>query len=65
MIYFDAGNDGIVNPEDVAKAITKNTVLVSAMSVNNEIGTIQPLAEIGLICKNKGILFHTDAVQRI
>lgn len=54
---------GRVNPEDVRKAITDQTILVSVMMANNEIGTINPIAEIGAICKEKGVLFHTDAVQ--
>jgi cysteine desulfurase len=54
---------GLVNPADVEKAITAKTCLVSIMFANNEIGTIQPIAEIGRICREKGVLFHTDAVQ--
>lgn len=54
---------GMVNPEDVKKAITKNTILVSVIHASNEIGTIQPIAEIGKICKEKNVLFHTDASQ--
>ena len=54
---------GTVNPEDIKAAITDETALVSVMFVNNEIGTIEPLAEIGKICREKGVLFHTDAVQ--
>ncbi len=55
--------DGLINPKDVEKAITKETVLVSIMMANNEIGTIQPIKEIGKICKEKKVYFHTDAVQ--
>ena len=55
--------NGFVNPEDVRNAITNKTILVSVMHASNEIGTIQPIAEIGKICKEKGIYFHTDAVQ--
>ena len=54
---------GLVNPEDVKKAITKNTILVSIMHANNEIGTIQPIEKIGKICRQKNIYFHTDASQ--
>ena len=54
---------GTVNPEDIKAAITDETALVSVMFVNNEIGTIEPIAEIGEICREKGVLFHTDAVQ--
>jgi cysteine desulfurase len=52
-----------VNPEDVRKAIKENTILVSIIHASNEIGTIEPIAEIGKICKEKGIYFHTDASQ--
>ncbi len=54
---------GMVNPEDVKKAITEKTILVSIIHASNEIGTIQPIAEIGKICKEKGVYFHTDASQ--
>lgn len=54
---------GLVNPEDVKKEIRKNTILVSVMHANNEIGTIQPIEEIGKICREKKALFHTDAAQ--
>ena len=54
---------GQVNPADVAKAITKETILVSIMHANNEFGTIEPIAKIGQICRDKGVLFHTDASQ--
>ena len=57
--------NGIVKPEDVANAIRPDTALVSIMYANNEIGTIQPIPEIGAICRDKGVLFHTDAVQAI
>jgi len=63
VTYLPITKDGFVRPEDVRKAITKNTKLVSIMHANNEIGTIQPIAEIGKICKDAGVLFHTDAVQ--
>ncbi len=53
---------GLVSPGDVARAITKDTILVSIMHANNEIGTIEPIEEIGKITKEKGVLFHTDAV---
>ena len=57
--------DGLVRPEEVVAAITDKTALVTIMYANNEIGTIQPIAEIGRICHEKGVLFHTDAVQAI
>lgn len=57
--------DGLVDPEAVAAAITPETVLVSVMLANNEIGTIQPVAEIGEICRSKRIPFHTDATQAV
>ncbi len=54
---------GLVNPEDVKKSITPKTILVSIMHASNEIGTIEPVSEIGKICREKGVYFHTDAVQ--
>jgi len=54
---------GLVSPEDVKKAIKKETILVSIIHASNEIGTIQPIEEIGRICKERGVYFHTDAVQ--
>ena len=57
--------DGILDLEDLEKAITAETILVSIMYVNNEIGVIQPIAEIGKICRSKGVLFHTDATQAV
>lgn len=65
VTLLDVYSNGIVKPEDVANAITEETCLVTIMTANNEIGTIQPIAEIGKICKEKGILFHTDAVQAV
>jgi len=56
---------GMVNPEDVKKAITDKTILVSVMHANNEIGTIEPITEIGKVCRQKGVLFHTDASQSL
>ena len=54
---------GLVNPRDVEKAIKKDTILVSVIHASHEIGTIQPIKEIGKICKGKGVYFHTDACQ--
>jgi len=62
VTYLPTDKQGLVDPTDVAKAITKETVLVSIMHANNEIGTIEPIEEIGKITKEKGVLFHTDAV---
>ena len=62
---LDVDEQGRVDPEDVSKAITKDTVLVSVMWANNEIGTIQPVAEIARIAKERGVLFHSDAVQAV
>jgi cysteine desulfurase len=63
VTYLPVGKDGLVDPDDVRKAITDKTILVSVMLGNNEIGTVQPLEQIGAITKDKGVLFHTDAVQ--
>ena len=54
---------GVVDPDDIARAITERTLLVSVMYANNEVGTVEPLAEIGKIARARGIYFHTDAVQ--
>lgn len=56
-------SDGRVDPEEVARAIRPETILVSVMAANNEVGTLQPVAEIGALCRARGVLFHTDAVQ--
>ncbi|MGN0382790.1 MAG: cysteine desulfurase NifS [Eubacterium sp.] len=63
VTYLDVDKDGKVNPEDVKKAITPQTILITIMMANNEIGTIQSIEEIGKIAKQNNILFHTDAVQ--
>jgi len=62
VTYLKVDKDGLVNPQDVARAITEETVLVSIMHANNEIGVIEPIKEIGRITREKGIIFHTDAV---
>ncbi len=62
VTYLPVDKQGLVDPADVAKAITKDTVLVSIMHANNEIGTIEPIEEISAITREKGVLFHTDAV---
>ncbi len=63
ITLLDVGERGLVTPEQVKSAIRPDTCLVSVMYANNEIGTIQPIAEIGAVCREAGILFHTDAVQ--
>jgi cysteine desulfurase len=65
VTYLPVDTTGRVDPDDVRRAITDKTVLVSIMYANNEIGTIQPLAEIGKITREKGVLFHSDAVQGV
>ena len=65
VTYLDVHADGVVRLSDVAAAITDDTALVSVMMVNNEIGTIQPIQEIAKLCQDKGVLFHTDAVQAV
>ncbi|OQA63326.1 MAG: Cysteine desulfurase [Firmicutes bacterium ADurb.Bin262] len=63
VTLLEVYHDGIVRLEDLEKAIRPDTALVSVMFANNEIGTVQPVAEIGRICRERGVLFHTDAVQ--
>lgn len=63
MTYVQVGEDGIVKLDELEAAIRPDTTLISIMAANNEIGTIQPLQEIGVLAKKNGILFHTDAVQ--
>jgi len=63
VTYLPVQKDGRVDPEDVRKAITPKTILITIMYANNEIGVINPMAEIGKIAKEKGVFFHTDAVQ--
>lgn len=65
VTYLDVHEDGIVRAKEVEDAIRDDTCLVTIMYANNEIGTIQPIREIGEICHNKNVLFHTDAVQAI
>jgi cysteine desulfurase len=65
VTYLPVGTDGLVNPDDVKKAITDKTILISIMLANNEIGTINPVTEIGRIAKERGILFHCDATQGV
>ncbi len=65
VTYVPVDSDGLVSPEQIRNAIKENTILISIMFANNEIGTIQPIKEIGAIAKEKGVLFHTDAVQAV
>ncbi len=65
ITLLDVHENGLVTPDQVAEAIRPDTCLVTIMYANNEIGTIQPIPEIGKICREKGVLFHTDAVQAV
>ena len=65
VTYLPVDRTGRVDPADVERAITKETILISIMAANNEIGTLQPIAEIGRIAKRHGVLFHTDAAQYV
>ncbi|MBL8679469.1 MAG: IscS subfamily cysteine desulfurase [Myxococcales bacterium] len=65
VTYLDVDQKGFVDPEHVRAAIRPDTILCSVMLANNEVGTVQPIREIGAICREKGVLFHTDAVQGI
>lgn len=65
VTYLPVDSDGLVSIEELKKAIKDTTILISIMFANNEIGTIQPIAEIGAIAREKGIYFHTDAVQAV
>ena len=63
VTYLNVDKDGLVDPEELKNAIRPDTILISVMFANNEIGTIEPIKEIGAIAKERGVLFHTDAVQ--
>ncbi len=65
VTYLPIDENGLVSPEDVKNALREDTALVTIMFANNEIGTIQPIAEIASVCKEKGVIFHTDAVQAV
>ncbi|MBP3242248.1 MAG: cysteine desulfurase NifS [Ruminococcus sp.] len=65
VTYIPVSDKGLIDPEDVRKAIREDTALVTIMYANNEIGTIQPIEEIAAICKEKKVIFHTDAVQAV
>lgn len=63
VTYLPVDKYGLVNPQDIKNAITDKTILISVMHANNEVGTIEPISEIGKIARERGIIFHTDAVQ--
>lgn len=65
VTYLPVSADGLIDPRQVEEAIREDTALVTIMYANNEIGTVQPIAEIGAVCKEKGVIFHTDAVQAV
>lgn len=65
VTYLPVDKDGLIDPEDIRKAITDKTILISVMTANNEIGVIQPIAEIGKIARQHGVIMHTDAVQAV
>ena len=65
VTYLPVSPEGLIDPQQVADAIREDTALVTIMYANNEIGTVQPIAEIGRLCHEKGVLFHTDAVQAV
>jgi cysteine desulfurase len=65
VTYLSVGEDGLLSVEQIAEAMKPNTVLVSVMYGNNELGVIQPSREIGALCKERGVLFHTDATQAV
>lgn len=65
VTYVPVSDKGLVNPEDIKNAIREDTALVTIMFANNEIGTIQPIEEIAAICREKKVIFHTDAVQAV
>jgi cysteine desulfurase len=61
--FLPVNGEGLISPDDLAKALRPDTILVSLMAANNEIGTIEPVAELGKVCRERGVLFHSDAVQ--
>src|SRR6202030_2665810 len=65
VTYLPVQKDGLVDLDDLKRAIDDKTILVSIMAANNEIGVLQPIAEIGKICHERGVLFHTDGVQAV
>jgi cysteine desulfurase len=65
VTFLPVGSDGLIDPDDIKAVLNAQTVLVSVMAAHNEIGVIQPITEIGRLCRERGILFHTDAVQAV
>lgn len=65
VTYVPVSNDGLVDPDDIRRAINERTILISVMTANNEIGTIQPIHAIGQIARERGVYFHTDAAQAV
>lgn len=65
ITYLPVGSNGIISLEELDRAITSETSLVSVMTVNNEIGVKQPISEIGKMCREKQVFFHTDAAQAV
>ena len=65
VTYLSVGKDGLIDLDDLKRTLDEKTILVSIMFANNEIGVLQPIAEIGRLCRERGVLFHTDAVQAI
>src|SRR5205085_9650486 len=63
VTYMPVQKDGLIDLDDLKRAIDDKTILVSIMAANNEIGVLQPIEQIGKICRERGVLFHTDAVQ--
>ena len=65
VTYLPVDNYGWLDPEKVEEAITNNTIVISIIHANNEVGTIEPISKIGEIAQSKGVYFHTDAVQTV
>ncbi len=65
VTYLNVGSDGLINLSQLDQALRNDTILVSVMAANNEIGVLQPIAEIGALCHERGVLFHTDAAQAL